>query len=119
MRSGDPLHHHSALFPVRYHGSFPGGAAGNGPLSRAYDPVCHWDGRDKDCMDLWSLSAAQIPAFPVYLLPGILDLHYRHAGSVLLVCAETVYPAAEGAGRLHSLGQPASTAVRDAQCPGE
>ena len=94
MRPGNTVHYYSALFPVRHYGSDPGRSAGNGTFRGAYDSVRDRYGRNEDCVDLRILSAAQIPAFPVYLISGILDYYNCDAGGMLLVCKEEMRKAA-------------------------
>src|SRR5699024_7497238 len=94
VRSGNTVYYYSAVFPVRHYGSDTGRSAGNGTFRGAYDSVRDRYGRNEDCVDLRILSAAQISAFPVYLISGILDYYNCDAGGMLLVCKEEMRKAA-------------------------
>ena len=94
VRSGNTVYYYSAVFPVRHYGSDTGRSAGNGTFCGAHGPVRDRYGRNENCVDLRILSAAQISAFPVYLLSGILDYYNCDAGGMLLVCKEEMREAA-------------------------
>ena len=70
----------------------PGALRGMGHSAGADGAVGDRYGRDEDRVDLRILSASQVAVLPVYLLSGLLDRDDTHAGSVLLVCPEKVYP---------------------------
>lgn len=77
----------------------PGALLRNGTFGSAHGPVHYRDSGHKDPLDLCVLPAAQVSVFPLYLLSWIMDLYDRHAGSLLLLCAEAVRAPAEGARR--------------------
>ena len=53
----------------------------------ADDTFSYWYGRNKNCMDLWTVSNTSITVFSVYFLSGIVDCNNRDAGDLLLFCA--------------------------------
>ena len=86
----DTLYHNSAVFPVRYHGSFSGCTARYGVFLCSNDIVCDRYGRNAYFMDLCIFPASQISVFFVYLVSGILAGYDYHAGGLLLFCTEKV-----------------------------
>ena len=91
MRARDFVNYHSALFLMRHYGFDPGSSPGNGTFRCAYDPVYYRNRRYQDPVDLCIFSSAQIPPFSIYFLSRLLDRHHRYAGSLFLLCTETVY----------------------------
>ena len=65
---------------------FPGALRGMGYSVRADDTFSYWYGRNKNCMDLWTVSNTSITVFSVYFLSGIVDCNNRDAGDLLCVC---------------------------------
>ena len=102
--TGDPVHHHSALFPVRDHGSLACGAL-RGMGHSAVPMVLSVIGTVVTRI-IWIYGFFLKPpvlVFPVYFLSRLLDHHHPYAGDLLLVCKEAVYSAAgAAAGRRHN-----------------
>ena len=88
MWSRDSFNYYSAIFPLRYHGSFSGSTAWNGIFFGSDDIVCDRYSRNAYIMDFCILSVSQILVFPVYFVPGILAGYDRDAGDLLLLCTE-------------------------------
>ena len=91
--SGDSVHYHRALFPLRYYGPYSGSSPGNGPFRCADDPFDYRNRRHQDPVDLCFFPSAQIPLLFIYFLSGFLDRYHCYAGGVLLLCTEAVYEA--------------------------
>ena len=94
MRAGDSVHYNRALLPVRHYGSDSRGAERNGAFCGAHGSVRDRYSWNENCVDLRIFPAAQIAAFPVYFLSGIMDHYNCHAGGMFLVCAKEVYQTA-------------------------
>ena len=90
MRLGNSLHHDSAVFSLRDHGSDPWRTAGHGAFRGADGTVGDRNGRYQDPVDLCVLPAPQISVFSLYFLSGFLDRHNSDAGGMLLFRQETV-----------------------------
>ena len=93
VRSGNTFHYYSSLFPLRHHGFASRGSAWNRTFCCSHDLIHYRNCRNPYLMDLCVFPAKQNPAFPVYLLSGIMDRDHPYAGGLLLLCAQTL-PAA-------------------------
>lgn len=65
---------------------FPGALRGMGHSAGADDPVCYWNGRNANLMDLRYFPDTQIPVNFIYFLSGVMDSDNHHAGDLLLFC---------------------------------
>ena len=86
MCDGDFAVYNSNVFLLRSDGSVPGRAAWHGAFCGADDPVCYWNGRNANLMDLRYFPDTQIPVNFIYFLSGVMDSDNHHAGDLLLFC---------------------------------
>ena len=90
MRTGDTLHHHRPILPLRHHGFVSWRHEGDGIFGSSHGAVHHRHSGHKNSLDIWFLSLSSVFTFSVHFLSGFLDRHHRHAGGVLFLRPEAV-----------------------------
>ena len=89
MWNGDFIVYDGNLFLMWIYGSVSWSTSWNGAFWGSDDPFYHWNGRDKNCLDLLDFSKTQIIRYSIYFVSSIMDHNDHITGDLLLFCEKT------------------------------
>ena len=90
MWNGNLVIYNGYVFPLWIYGSVSWSTSWNGAFWCADDPFDHWNGWNKNRMDLLDLPKSQVVRYFIYFISGIMDYNDHLTGYLLLLCEKTI-----------------------------